>query len=137
LKASPATVSRGIQALFSAYRSADYADPEGFVAQLGTVLSDFPDEIVTYVTSPRTGLQRRSKWPPTINEVLEACEDHQRYLAKLNAPKRLAAPERTRETYEPGDIGPNGGRIVSYEEVLASGKRPIGRFETPTKAKHP
>ena len=81
-KANPATVSRGIQALFSAYRSDNFADPEGFVAQLGVILSEFSDEVVNYVTSPKTGVQRRSKWPPTISEVLDACELHQEYLRK-------------------------------------------------------
>lgn len=68
--------------LFSAYRRDDFADPEGFVTQLGTILSEFPDEVVTYVTNPGTGLQRRSKWPPTISEVLGACEQHQDFLVK-------------------------------------------------------
>lgn len=89
-KASPTTVSRGIQFLFSAYRKDDFADPEGFVAQLGVVLSDFPAEIVEYVTSPRTGLQRRSKWPPTINEILEACEQHREYLTKVKTSRAVS-----------------------------------------------
>lgn len=88
-KANPATVSRGIQALFSAYRRDDFADPEGFVAQLGSILSEFPDDVVVFVTSPRTGLQRRSKWPPTISEVLTACEDHQEYLRKVREQKPI------------------------------------------------
>lgn len=73
--------------LFSAYRRDDFSDPEGFVTQLGVILCDFPEEVVNYVTSPKTGLQRRSKWPPTISEVLEACEQHQEHLARLRAPR--------------------------------------------------
>ena len=96
-KANPATVSRAIQLLFSAYRRDDFADPEGFVAQLGVILCDFSEGVVTYVTSPKTGLQRRSKWPPTISEVLEACEGHQLHLERLRKPRpvferRLPAP---------------------------------------------
>ena len=83
--------------LFSAYRRDDFNDPEGFVTQLGVILCDFPSEVVEYITSPRTGIQRRSKWPPTINEIIEACEQHQEHLARLRAPrpvfgKRLPAP---------------------------------------------
>jgi hypothetical protein len=83
--------------LFSAYRRDDFTDPEGFVTQLGTILSEFPEEVVTYVTSPGTGLQRRSKWPPTISEVLTACEEHQDFLVKARTAKpkfqeRLPAP---------------------------------------------
>lgn len=78
--------------LFSAYRRDDFTDPEGFTAQLGAILSDFPEEVVTYVTSPKTGLQRRSKWPPTISEVLGACEQHRDYLVRLRQPRRAPLP---------------------------------------------
>lgn len=78
--------------LFSAYRRDDFSDPEGFVSQLGTILSDFPEEVVVYVTSPKTGLQRRSKWPPTISEVLTACEEHQEFLARVRAPRIAVTP---------------------------------------------
>src|SRR4051794_33538079 len=91
-KASPAIVSKAIQMLFSAYRRDDFADPDGFVAQLGVILCDFQEEVVTYVTSPRTGLQRRLKWPPTISEVIEACEDHVEHLERSRKPPRIALP---------------------------------------------
>lgn len=70
-------------ALFSAYRIDQYADAEGFKNSLGAVLEGFPDEVICYVCDPRTGLQRRLKWPPTVNEIVEACEDHEEYLRKM------------------------------------------------------
>ena len=120
-KASPATVSRGIQALFSAYRSADFADPEGFVAQLGGILSEFSDEVVSYVTGPKTGLQRRSKWPPTISEVLEACEQHQDYLRKVRESRpvklqRLAPPAEAAQGSWANVFVPEGH--VRYERLV-------------------
>lgn len=57
------------------------------MVSLGAVLEQFPDEVVTYITDPRTGIQRRSKWPPTISEVVEACEQHQEHLAKQRKPR--------------------------------------------------
>jgi hypothetical protein len=63
---------------------------------LGAVLEQFPDEVVMYITDPRTGIQRRSKWPPTISEVLEACEQHQEHLTRLRAP-RMAPVKRLPE----------------------------------------
>lgn len=78
-------------ALFSAYRVDQYADPEGFKISLGAILEGFPDGVIKYVCDPRTGLQRRLKWPPTISEVVEACEEHQAYLAKMKA-QRTARP---------------------------------------------
>lgn len=59
---------------------------------LGAVLEQFPEEVVVYVTDPRTGIQRRSKWPPTISEVLEACEAHQDYLVRMRKPRLPARP---------------------------------------------
>lgn len=58
---------------------------------LGAVLEQFPDEVVVYITDPRTGIQRRSKWPPTISEVIEAGEMHQEHLARVRQPKRVIA----------------------------------------------
>jgi hypothetical protein len=132
-KAKQATISRGIQALFSAYRSDDFADPEGFVAQLGTILSEFSAEVVDYVTGPRTGLQRRSKWPPTISEVLTACEEYQDFLVKTRTARpvlindRLSAPllhERP-QGYRATIFVPEGH--VRYEKLVAWTKeaRPI------------
>ncbi len=74
--------------LFSAYRADQYADAEGFMNSLGAVLEQFPDDVIVYITDPRTGIQRRSKWPPTISEVIEAGELHQEHLVRLRALRR-------------------------------------------------
>lgn len=87
-------------ALFSAYRADQYADPDGFKNSLGAVLEGFPDEVILYVCDPRTGIQRRSKWPPTISEVIDACEEHRDYLAKVKTQRhhhqRLPPPDLPR-----------------------------------------
>lgn len=85
--------------LFSAYRKDDFADPEGFVTQLGAILCDFQEDVVNYVTSPKTGIQRRSKWPPAISEILEACEAHRDFLKRARTERpvtfiALPPPER-------------------------------------------
>lgn len=86
-------MARQGEVLFSAYRAADYADPKGFAVQLASVLSEFSEDVVIHVTSPKTGIQRRSKWPPTISEVLEACEQHQDYLKRVRE-SRPVKPSR-------------------------------------------
>lgn len=58
------------------------------MAQLGVVLEDYPDEVIIAVTSPRTGLQRRIKFPPTIAEVVEACQAE---MVAMEARMRYAA----------------------------------------------
>src|SRR5216684_3461108 len=52
--------------LFCAYRADQYAD-----------------EIVVYVTDPRTGVQRGSVFPPTIAEVVRACDAHNAELQRI------------------------------------------------------
>lgn len=74
-------------AVFSAYRADQYSDPDSFKVSLGAVLEQYPNEVITYVCDPRTGIQRRSKWPPTISEMVEACDDHRAFLEKQRAPK--------------------------------------------------
>lgn len=60
------------------------------------MLEQYPDEVINYVCDPRTGIQRRSKWPPTISEMVDACDDHREFLAKQRAP-RPAFQERKPE----------------------------------------
>lgn len=88
--------------LFSAYRRDDFADPEGFVTQLGAILSDFPEDVVSYITSPKTGIQRRSKWPPAISEILEACEEHQDFLTRIRTQKPLVLARLPEPARPPG-----------------------------------
>jgi hypothetical protein len=75
------------KALFSSYRADQYADAEGFMISLGTVLEQFPDEVIKYVCMSDTGIQRRMKWPPTVSEVVDACEEHREFLAKQRGPR--------------------------------------------------
>jgi hypothetical protein len=81
-------ILKGQKALFSVYRTDQYADPAGFVVQLGAVMEEYPDEVIEYVFSPKTGIQRRSKWPPTISEIVEACDEHRAFLEKQRATRR-------------------------------------------------
>lgn len=80
------------KAIFGCYRVDQFADPEVFMNSLGAVFEGFPDEVIVYVSDPRTGIQRRSKWPPTISEVVEMCEEHREHLARLRQPKREVIP---------------------------------------------
>jgi hypothetical protein len=73
--------------VFSAYRIDQFAEPESFKISLGAVLEQYPDEVMTYVCDPRTGIQRRLKWPPTISEMVEACDDHQAFLERTRRQK--------------------------------------------------
>lgn len=52
-------------------------------------MEGFPDEVIKYVCDPRTGLQRRMKWPPTISEVVDACEEHEQHLKRVRTARPL------------------------------------------------
>lgn len=81
-KSDSAWVLTRIQMLMSGYRRADYHDPEGFIVTMGAILEDFDPAIVEFVTSPKTGIQRSCKWPPTTAEVVEACTEATYFLQK-------------------------------------------------------
>jgi hypothetical protein len=135
-------IAKQIEVLFSAYRRADYADPVGFVAQLGAILEGYPEDVIVYVTSPQTGLQRRLTFPPSIPEVVKACDErvaelHRQRQAEDWAErkresdrlKRLAPPPQA--VRERPQFATNGNRLISYHELITEfdGKRPVGRFE--------
>lgn len=68
-------MARQARLVYSAYRRDDFADPDGYLLQLVSVLEDYSEEIILAVTSPKTGIQRTAKWPPSISEMIEACEN--------------------------------------------------------------
>jgi hypothetical protein len=72
------------------------------------VLSDYPLNVVTAVTDPRTGIPAKLKWLPTIAEIKTACEDivgprrrmaewEERSRAQLAERAQLEAPDGTTE----------------------------------------
>ncbi len=79
------------------------------MASLGMVLEQYSDVVVVYVTDPRTGIQRRSKWPPTISEIVDACEQHLAYIDKVtkfknwgkqDEPLAIEAPREARPSMD-------------------------------------
>jgi len=91
-----ALILRCQAALFTAYRIDQYADPEGFKVNVGAVLEGYPDEVITYVCDPRTGIQRRIKFPPTVSEIVDACNEQVAFLDRLRK-QRPAFQERKPE----------------------------------------
>jgi len=73
------------------------------------VFEGYPNEVIVYVSDPRTGVQRGCKWPPTIAEIVAACDRRQGELVKAerfktwgqrNEPALLEGPKEERPTYE-------------------------------------
>lgn len=121
-------IARQARVLFSAYRRDEFADPDGYLIQLGAVLEAYTEETIISVTDPRTGIQRTAKWPPSIAEVVEACEAETRRqntiarYSALPAPlPRLPAPKlpgRRANLFVPQD-NPRYAEMVALAEVCA------------------
>lgn len=135
-KLSGTAITQRIEMLLSAYRRDDYADPEKFVAQLGVVLSGYDADVVEYVTDPRTGIQRTNKWPPSIQEVVEACD--KRIAAKVREAEIDAWQDKRRKSDEIKQLYGRRQETqpgLSYSEFLSHctenglDPRPKGRFE--------
>jgi hypothetical protein len=105
--------------LFGSYRADQYPDPEGFMVSLGMVLEQYSDVIVVYVTDPRTGVQRRSVWPPSIAEVVSACDARHAELQRIERYKNWGR-NNDRRLENPKDNRP------SYEELIAKYGRNFG-----------
>jgi hypothetical protein len=66
------------------------------MASLGLVFSQYPDDVIEFVTDPRTGVQRGKTFPPSIAEIVGACDarlaDKARLRRYMNWGKNDAAP---------------------------------------------
>jgi hypothetical protein len=61
--------------LLGCYRTGDANDPETYVAAIAAILSRYPQEVMTSVTHPATGLPSKKSWLPTVKEVVDACDE--------------------------------------------------------------
>jgi hypothetical protein len=108
-KSRKSLIERCQRIIFSAYRTDQYGDPEGYIDSLNLVFGQYPNEVIKYVSDPRTGVQRGCKWPPTIAEIVAACDARMGEIARLerlqnwgrqDEPKRLEAPREERPTLD-------------------------------------
>ncbi|WP_441235641.1 hypothetical protein [Bradyrhizobium sp. 930_D9_N1_4] len=61
--------------LLGCYRTGDANDPETYVAAITAILARYPQDVITAVTHPATGLPSKKGWLPTVKEVVEACDE--------------------------------------------------------------
>ena len=60
--------------LLGCYRTGDANDPETYIAAITAALARYPEQIITSVTHPVSGLPSKTSWLPTIKEVVDACD---------------------------------------------------------------
>ena len=122
-KSDPNWVVGRVDLLMSSYRMNDYQNPKGFLLTLCSILEEYPPEIVEYVTNPKTGLQRRCKWPPTPAEIVEACAAEISWRTKIAQNSNLLpVPKLPPPKFSAED---------NYEAMFKKYGRPTGPFERP------
>ena len=90
--------------LFGCYRTGDANDPETYVAAITAILARYPEEAITAVTHPATGLPSKKSWLPTVKEVFDACEDSVEFARQHEARlKRIREQLEMRERMERGE----------------------------------
>lgn len=71
--------------MFSAYRLDLYSDPDGFMAQVAALFSQYDDNVLLRATDPLCGdsIQCAHKFPPSIAEIREALDRFVKTVAAL------------------------------------------------------
>lgn len=134
-----------MKVLFSAYRLDQFTDPDAFMVNIGAVLEQYPVETIRFVTDPRTGVQRRCKFPPTVAEAVDACNEHRANVAKTDRfntwGKRdaIEGPQEPKPTLSElherhGNHWGLGGRdfpdVARIRQMTAAGLLQVGRRYT-------
>lgn len=90
--------------LFGCYRTGDANDPETYVAAITAVLARYPEDIITQVTHPVTGLPHTKNWLPTVKEVADACvADNEPFVEEQMRLKRIKEQFEMRERMGRGE----------------------------------
>jgi len=74
VRASQQIVRATVATVMAAYRSPDFHAPAEFARMAVEALEDFPAVTLLRLASPKTGIVRRCKWPPSIAELVDWCE---------------------------------------------------------------
>lgn len=99
--------------LLGCYRTGDANDPDTYVAAIAAILARYPQNIITAVTHPASGLPVKCNWLPTVKEVSDACEAEIAPIAAREAwEARLRDQLADRDRYE--EVVPR----PTYEELL-------------------
>lgn len=80
--------------MFGCYRKAEASDPDIYAAATAAVLNEYPQEIIDFITDPRTGLPSRLKWLPSVFEVREACDTHMAIAQNMAKLREMAKEKR-------------------------------------------
>ncbi len=102
----PVMIAGRIKALLSAYRRDDYADPEGFIAQVGALMERHRDGVIAAATDPTNArsIQRKHQFPPNIKEVADALDAEAVEQARIAKAAQQPKPVFNRDYVPPPDV---------------------------------
>jgi hypothetical protein len=87
--------------MLDCYRTGAANNPETFVTAIAATLARYPDEVIYRVTDPRSGIQSRIAWMPSIKEVRDECERAMEPIQqRMEQEKRIAEQLAERERLE-------------------------------------
>lgn len=90
--------------LLGCYRTGEANDPETYVAAITAILARYPEDVITTVTHPATGLPSKKGWLPTVKEVTDACDEALEPILQNEARlKRIAEQMAMREREDRGE----------------------------------
>lgn len=131
---------RRVSILLGCYRKDDATNPEIYSAAIGAVFEDFSDEVVEYVTDPRTGLASKCQWLPTVKEVKDACQEAADRIAdEIRRKRDLEQQMRERAKFEAEQAAKRNRTPEEQARVdaqIAEAKRMFAA-ETPLKSRAP
>jgi len=132
--------------LLGCYRTGDANDPGTYVAAITAILARYPEQVITAVTHPATGLPSKKGWLPTVKEVVDACDEAAEPIVQNEARlKRIKEQLEMRERAERGEkptieqlkekYGKDWGIDQTGGELVTGGtfNRPIPSWDEITK----
>lgn len=123
--------------LLGCYRTGEANDPETYVAAITSILSRYPEAVITEVTHPATGLPKKKSWLPTVKEVSDACDEavefsvqHAARLKRIKDQLDARAREDRGEKPTLAQLKERFGDNWGFEPVAT---KPVSTFKAPTK----
>lgn len=111
--------------LVGCYRREDFADVDIASRAFVSVLARYPEDVVIKVTEPATGIPSKLKWPPSIAEVVDACNEAMAPL--LREFDRKMVEYRHHKMLPPPTPGPK----MTLAEMEAKLGRPLSKWAKP------
>lgn len=112
---------KAVSIVMQAYRTPDLTNPAAFVDMAVGALEDMPSIVLAELASPKIGIVRESKFPPTIAEMVQWCEERLK-KHRLIAETGSLQIERRRRAQEVADhrMKEAAEKQKATEEWLAS-----------------